>query len=415
MSQERPRKIAQHYLKGWFAFDFLSCMPFQYITTGTAGGSTGKAAKALRLVRLAKMLRLARLKRIIGQHIGSRYGLVSEVSGFVVLFLIIVYVGHLLACFWYFVGTDNDTPSLVTYTAAVNGDADDTAAAATTTPAATTPTAIAQGWVQIEYCCSPGESPGECSASACSEADFGTVPLSERYVTSLYYVFNALEAGKTQMERGYAVFAELCVGFIFGSLAGLMSSLMMTLRGNEAEIATNLRQLKVWLEAKQLPMDQQNKIMDYFHSTWMTNKQIDYSKLVAEMPPLMANSIVTKLYGRFLETIPLFTGLSHEIIAALCREVVPMIAVKDQNIMVEGQPGRELFMLMKGEVEMTKEGMRMVRKTPLFEPNICMKPIFSTKTGSGQIFVNFLLRKESFFAGVSGRGRILRRACGAER
>lgn len=120
----------------------------------------------------------------------------------------------------------------------------------------------------------------------------------------------------------------------------------------QAEITRNLRQLKVWLEAKQLPSDQQNKIMEYFHSTWMTNKQIDYGKIVAEMPPLMANSVVTKLYGRFLETIPLFLGLSHEIIAALCREAIPLIAVKSQSIMVEGSPGRELFMLMKGEVEM---------------------------------------------------------------
>jgi hypothetical protein len=61
--------------------------------------------------------------------------------------------------------------------------------------------------------------------------------------------------------------------------------------------------------------------MEVGHSTWMTNKQINYGKLVNEMPPLMANAVVTKLYARFLESIPLFTGLSHEIIAALCREV----------------------------------------------------------------------------------------------
>lgn len=212
--------------------------------------------------------------------------------------------------------------------------------------------------MQAEYCCSAGEAP-PCAGRHCSSDDFRQVPVSQRYVTSLYYVFNALEAGTTQSERGYAVFAELCVGFIFGSLAGLMSSVMTSLRGNQSEIASKLRQLQLWLEAKQLPSGQQNKIMEYFHSTWMTNKQISYSKLVAEMPPSMANGVVTKLYGRFLETIPLFTGLSHEVIVALCREVVPMIAVKDQNIMLEGTPGRELFMLMKGEVVMTKDNARM--------------------------------------------------------
>jgi hypothetical protein len=86
--EERPRKIARHYLKSWFLFDLLSCLPFRYVTQTTAG-ETGKAPKALRLFRLAKMLRLTRLKRIIGQHLGSRFGLVTELSGFVAVFMII--------------------------------------------------------------------------------------------------------------------------------------------------------------------------------------------------------------------------------------------------------------------------------------------------------------------------------------
>ena len=88
--EERPRKIAQHYVKGWFLVDLLSCIPFRYLTG--SGDQTSKAPKALRLVRLAKMLRLARLKRIVGQHLGSRFGLVSELSGFVAIFLIITCV-----------------------------------------------------------------------------------------------------------------------------------------------------------------------------------------------------------------------------------------------------------------------------------------------------------------------------------
>ena len=38
--EERPRKIAKHYFQGWFAFDFLSCMPFQHIAQGGSGVSS---------------------------------------------------------------------------------------------------------------------------------------------------------------------------------------------------------------------------------------------------------------------------------------------------------------------------------------------------------------------------------------
>jgi CRP-like cAMP-binding protein len=341
--EERPRKIAKHYLQGWFLPDILSCLPIQYIAEDASAGSGAKAAKALRLVRLTKMLRLSKVKEIIARQMGAQYGLVSEASGFLFVFMLILYAGHLLACCWYIIGTSNElmpTISLSDELSSWEG----------------------RGWVQAEYCCSDGELPpcdGGASSRPCSVEMLALVPIGDRYITSLYYVFNALEAANTNSERGFAVFAELCVAFIFGSLAGVMSALSLTLRGNKAEVAQKLRQLKLWLELKELPNDEQKKITDYFHATWMSNKQIDYARILDEMPPLMANGVVTKLYSRVLETNPLFTGLSHEIIAALCHKVVPMTAVKDQHIMLQGSPGRELFMLIKGEVEMLADGTRM--------------------------------------------------------
>ena len=76
--EERPRRIAVHYLSGWFSVDFFSCLPVSYIeyfmvvsteevlvgsngTVASVGGadnsgSNFKGVKMLRLVRLSKML-----------------------------------------------------------------------------------------------------------------------------------------------------------------------------------------------------------------------------------------------------------------------------------------------------------------------------------------------------------------------
>jgi hypothetical protein len=96
--EERPRKIAANYLAGWFAFDLLSCLPFQYFQL--EGGGAGKGVKALRLLRMAKMLRIAKLKKLMAQHLKGQYGLVSQVTSTVAIFLSIIYVAHLLACCW---------------------------------------------------------------------------------------------------------------------------------------------------------------------------------------------------------------------------------------------------------------------------------------------------------------------------
>jgi len=192
--EERPRKIASNYLHGWFAFDFVSCLPLQYFSF-----SGGKAAKALRLVRLAKMLRLAKMKRLIGARLGSRYGLTSEIFGFTMLFAAICYTAHLLTCLWYVVGTGAAASSLV---GGVQVEQ--------------------TGWVQVEYCCAADESPAECSGQ-CEDDQLSNITVGERYVTSIYYVFNALEHATLSSERGFAVCAELTIGLIFGSMAGLMS------------------------------------------------------------------------------------------------------------------------------------------------------------------------------------------------
>ena len=137
--EERPRKIAQHYLKGWFLPDLVSCFPFEYI--GVLFGNRG--AKTLRLIRLGEMLRLTRLKRVIGNHVGGRYGLVSELATFGILFGLIFFLAHLLACLWYVVGMDLARGSLVGGTSYSS-----------------------TGWVQLEYCCVEGELPpctGVCS------------------------------------------------------------------------------------------------------------------------------------------------------------------------------------------------------------------------------------------------------------
>jgi hypothetical protein len=62
------REIAVHYLRGWFAIDFVSCLPIQYISKAIEGGGSSvdlSFMKAFRLLRMSKMLRLARLKRIM--------------------------------------------------------------------------------------------------------------------------------------------------------------------------------------------------------------------------------------------------------------------------------------------------------------------------------------------------------------
>eukprot|EP01046_Picozoa_sp_COSAG06_P008481 COSAG06_NODE_429_length_15872_cov_25.578330_21_plen_248_part_00 len=125
----RPSKIARQYAKGWLPIDIVSCLPTSYITQiATAmqtpderalaaqgsGPANTKIFKILRLLRLAKLLRLGRIKKIIKRHEEEMENLMGFAKLFVAL-AAMLYISHLVACFWYFVGEDepHEDPSLL--------------------------------------------------------------------------------------------------------------------------------------------------------------------------------------------------------------------------------------------------------------------------------------------------------------
>ena len=69
----------------------------------------------------------------------------------------------------------------------------------------------------------------------------------------------------------------------------------------------------------------------------------------------MAATIAERLYGRFLSTVPLFSGLSTEVISALCLRCKPLLAMKNQTIIKQGQHGTEMYLLMSGEAEVSEQ------------------------------------------------------------
>ena len=67
----------------------------------------------------------------------------------------------------------------------------------------------------------------------------------------------------------------------------------------------------------------------------------------------------TQLYEKFLREIPLFRGLPTSLIHSLCSIVVPIQAVRGQVIYAEGTTGKEIYLLLSGELEITANGERL--------------------------------------------------------
>jgi len=67
----------------------------------------------------------------------------------------------------------------------------------------------------------------------------------------------------------------------------------------------------------------------------------------------------THLYATHLAQIPLFRGLGKSVMLALCGVVEPMLAVRGQVIFAEGHVGKEMYVLITGELEITCNQLRL--------------------------------------------------------
>lgn len=81
---------------------------------------------------------------------------------------------------------------------------------------------------------------------------------------SIYSVFTA-EYAYTSGEKGIGVLSELIVGFIYGSLAGVISSIMVTLGVGQQDTMLKLLSLRAWMKARGLKKSDKVKIMTAFH------------------------------------------------------------------------------------------------------------------------------------------------------
>jgi hyperpolarization activated cyclic nucleotide-gated potassium channel 2 len=119
------KEIILNYLKTWFLLDLLASFPYSWIInfeeieyeeSGQDGNSFFKSPQLLRLLKFMRFIRILRLLRVLRlQRIFIRLeeNVASEtmniVIKFVKLIIVITFIAHWIACFFYVVG-DSELP-----------------------------------------------------------------------------------------------------------------------------------------------------------------------------------------------------------------------------------------------------------------------------------------------------------------
>ena len=203
-------KIRTHYLERWFWVDLVASIPFTWFFTAAATGD-GSAAdggmgqsqmrmfKTVRMLRLLKMLRVTRIMKLLDRH--AKYTDWTVAMSSFLTACTIMYSLHLLACLWYLFGSTNEL-----------------------------------GWTH-RILSEPNP-----ACPICPD-----ITLQNHYVHALYTMLLMGDTSAVSAaEKSYAIFSYCVMVIIQGSIAGLMSQLMMSSRVGEQEYIIKLAQLKAW-------------------------------------------------------------------------------------------------------------------------------------------------------------------------
>mmetsp|Transcript_19855 Transcript_19855/g.41446 ORF Transcript_19855/g.41446 Transcript_19855/m.41446 type:complete len:805 (+) Transcript_19855:127-2541(+) len=104
------RAIRNNYLQSWFPIDLLSIIPFDMMGSFSKTPESFESLKIIRVIRLLRLLKLARIFKAsrIFKRLESRLSISFSIIGLVKFAVLLLVIGHWMACGWCMVGGATD-------------------------------------------------------------------------------------------------------------------------------------------------------------------------------------------------------------------------------------------------------------------------------------------------------------------
>ena len=334
-SPTRPRShLAAHPVpprapaccRTWFVVDALSSFPVELIDllaaqaalqAGAGSGAEGdsgfgyKILRALRMVRLLRMLKLLNINKYI-DALEDRFGVNMQILQIVKMIFGLLYLMHLLGCFWFFVGTTSGNE--VT-------------------------------WL--------------------TEYDGGTGATASTDVQYLYSVYWALTTLTTvgygdivpanNAERTYALGSLLIGALVFGYMLSSIGDLLSNVDKNAVKLDAKLDEVKDFTRWHKMHPDLAARVRRYFEYFVSRKSAMDEEEIIANLAPGLRREVVAHLLQKTSARLPMFSPdycsyADEEFQLEVHPLLKPVVYEAGELVVRKGSMGEDLYYLNRGVV-----------------------------------------------------------------
>lgn len=340
-------KIKMRYLKGWFALDFLSVVPFDVLSImldlyAGASADTDSVAR-LRVVRLVRLLRLVKLLRIVRtgrvmQRIEEEMEIDYNMLTLIKFVVMVLSLAHWLACAWHMVAVvGGHHPNWVTN--------------------------YFSNWMELPPCGDINLDYLEAGMDDCTfendccfawDKDLG--PFT-KYAAALYWALVTITTigygdvvPANTGERIFLLFTMLLGTSVFAYVVGSVCGIVAAMDRQANAFHEKMDLLSDFMKLLKAPRGLRNKLKAYFRYKDGSTDINEWRSLLDEMSPDLRAEVAMVQCGTWLRKIHFFVGSPRDLVvqvaSCLCKQTFP----GGECVIMQGESAPGLYIVERGVI-----------------------------------------------------------------
>jgi uncharacterized protein YaiE (UPF0345 family) len=316
------REIARSYFKCWFWLDLVSTVPFDLLLLAIEGQSNSQNLSSIKLIRVLRLARLSKLNRmtktVAFKDFLDSLSISSSILGVTALMLRIFLLAHVIACFWFYI-TTNDVTGVIQ----------------PTDPAL--PYAI-RTWV--------------------TEFGFQYSDISTQYIASLYWSFQTLLSigygdihPTNTRERAYASVVMIIGGLTFGIIIAKITEVVESMNVQVKETEIKMEEFKACIDNQiNVPTRLKIQVKEAYSYYLKQRPSISESGLYNELPTALKHKLANHMFFKEIQNIHIFRNSNNEFVTQLIVHSIPYCAAAGEILYDTKDVAEEMTFILKGTV-----------------------------------------------------------------